>query len=134
MTAAQGISKYGFRSWYERELILCHSYLVTSLLCMVLVLVLFENVGFRSINAWTLGALLVIVLATVFGGVSLNRYAEILTGVMKLADECVCAQCRTYGRVQVTASGRTEHEAHPHWMRLQCGQCGHQWRVESRLV
>lgn len=133
MTAAQGISKYGFRSWYERELIICHSYLVTGLLCFVLVMVLLEQLDWRGPWLMTLLMLAAVAVVTVLGGTAFQRYAHILGGVVALADKCVCAQCHTYGIVEVVASGRTEQNAEPRWLRLQCRKCAHQWQVVSRL-
>lgn len=133
MTAAQGISKYGFRSWYERELIICHSYLVTGLLSFVLVMMLLEQLDWRGPWLMTLLVLSAVAGATVLGGAAFHRYAHILGGVVALADKCVCAQCRTYGIVEVVASGHTGQGAEPRWLRLQCRKCAHQWQVVSRL-
>lgn len=131
MTAAQGISKYGFRSWYERELILSHSYLVTSVLSLVLALVLYENLDLRGPVPSSLGSLVVIAGAVVVSGAALRRYLHMLGSAVALAENCVCAQCGTYGIVRVIASGRTEYDADPQWMRLCCKKCGHEWPVES---
>jgi len=133
MTAAQGISKYGFRSWYERELILCHSYLVTGVLCFVLVMMLVEQMDWRGPWLMMLLTLGGIAVAGVLGGGAFQRYIQILGGVIALGEKCVCAQCRTYGVVNVLASGRIEHDPQPQWMRLQCRKCGHQWQVSSAL-
>lgn len=133
MTAAQGISKYGFRSWYERELLICHSYLVTALLALVLALLLIEQLDWRGPWLMTLLMLAVLAGAAVLGGGALQRYLLILGGVLALADKCVCAQCRSYGIVQVIAHGRAAGDAQPQWLRLQCGKCAHQWQVLTHL-
>jgi len=133
MTAAEGISKYGFRSWYERELIICHGYLVTGLLCFVLVMMLVERMNWRGPWLMTLLMLTGIASAAVLGGGAFHRYAKILGGVVALGEKCVCAQCRTYGIVKVIDSGRSEEGAQPRWMRLQCRKCDHQWQVLSSL-
>lgn len=133
MTLAQGISKHGFRSWYERELVVCHSYLVTSLLCLILVLLLLENLDWRESWPGLLLKLAAVVAATLTGGGALQRYLHILGGVLALGQKCVCAQCHAYGIVQVVADGSTAHDAESQWLRLRCGKCGHLWQVTSRL-
>lgn len=133
MTVAQGISKHGFRSWYERELVVCHSYLVTSLLCLILLLLLVESLDWRAAWPALLLKLAVIAAAALLGGAALQRYLQILGGVLALGQKCVCGQCHAYGIVQVIATGCTPHDAEPQWMRLQCGKCGYQWQVTSRL-
>ena len=134
LTVAQGISKYGFRSWYERKLIVCHSYLVTALLSLVLVMLLVEQLDWHGPWPMTLLVLAMMAGAAVLGAAAFHRYVHILVSVLALADKCVCAQCRTYGLVQVVAAGRTAQGAEPQWLRLQCKQCGHQWQVVSQLA
>lgn len=133
MTAARGISKYGFRSWYERELLICHSYLVTALLALVLALLLVEQIDWRAPLLTTLLMLAGLAVTAVLGGGALHRYLLVLGSVLALADKCVCAQCRTYGIVTVVASGRAAGDSQPQWLRLQCGKCAYQWQVLTRL-
>jgi hypothetical protein len=48
MTSAEGISKHGFRGWYERQLIEGHVYFVTWFLSLILVVACPELIDWRQ--------------------------------------------------------------------------------------
>ena len=45
MEPAAGIRKLGFKRWFERQLIESHVYLATVFLCLILVIVVFEQLA-----------------------------------------------------------------------------------------
>jgi ABC-type nickel/cobalt efflux system permease component RcnA len=123
MGLGEGIRKHGFRKWYERELIQSHAHLVLTLLCSIGLLSVFEI--FRSATMseklFDLGA------ALLFGGVgvwSLRRYLYLLMHAENSANQAVCAQCETYGRLTIA-----REEAGGRRLLVQCKRCGHQWRM-----
>jgi hypothetical protein len=136
MTPAEGISKFGFRRWYERQLIEGHVYFVTCFLSMIVVAVCLDQIDWRH----PLRELLL--LAYVMGGVllclgSIRRYNFLLTRAECFGAQSVCAACATYGVVQVlAASARREAPgekgfADNAWVRVRCKKCGHEWRIDN---
>src|SRR5262247_3022191 len=104
MTCADGIRKYGFRRWYERQLIEGHLYLVTGFLSLIMVFACFEELSFRAPGFKTF-----LMLALTIGGAilctgSLRRYLFVLARTQQLAEQSVCGRCGTYGRLQVNGS------------------------------
>ena len=65
MNRADGIHKFGFRRWYERQLIESHAYLVTCFLSMILVAACIEIFSFRGSVSEQL-MLLVLLMAGAF--------------------------------------------------------------------
>lgn len=130
-TPAQGISRLGFRVWYERQLIESHVWFVTAFLCAVLIMALLEDLNLRGPGPLSLVSLAVIVAATGLGAVALRRYMRLLNRAESLAEQCVCPGCGSYGVIRVLdAQGGTADE-HPQWMQVACKKCDRQWRIES---
>ena len=134
MTPAEGIGKLGFRRWYERQLIEGHASLVTCLLSLILVAVCLEQVDFR---ASLVRSALMIALVAVGAAVcvrSVMRYGFLLFRAEALGAQSSCAQCRTYGVLQVLSAGRPQPDgdgdSNP-WIRVRCKKCGHEWRMEN---
>ena len=131
MTPAEGIHRHGFRRWYERQLIEGHAYFVTCFLSMLVVAVCLEQIDWRH----PLGELASI--GYIFGGtllcvVSLRRYSRILVRAESLGGQSTCAQCSTYGALQVIGSGGPGPAAEPGdsgWIGVKCNKCGHEWRM-----
>jgi hypothetical protein len=136
MTPAEGITKLGFRRWYERQLIEGHLYFVTCFLSMILVAVCLEQMDWKrplgdlALVAYVAGGLFLCLL-------SIRRYNYLLMRAECLAEQSVCAQCATYGVLQVLAAGaapqETQEAANPDnlWLRVRCKKCGHEWRMDN---
>jgi hypothetical protein len=138
MTPAQGITKLGFRRWYERELIEGHVYFVTCFLSMMLIAVCLDHIDWRgplTQLAFTLAALML-------GGAlcigSLRRYNFLLARAECFGAQSSCAQCKAYGVLQVTAAGTAEQSEgrvvapeDNSWIRVRCKKCGHEWRMDN---
>ena len=134
MTPAEGIGKLGFRRWYERQLIEGHVSLVTCLLSLILVAVCLEQVDFR---ASLVKSALMIALVTAGAAVcvrSVMRYGFLLLRAEALGAQSSCAQCRTYGVLQVLSASTSQPGAEGDdnaWIRVRCKRCGHEWRMEN---
>ena len=137
METAEGITRLGFRRWYERQLIEGHLYLVSCFLCMILVVACLEALSFREPGLRPL-----LMLGLSFGGgwlglFSWTRYQSIMSRAERLGDQSTCAHCRHYGSLQVTASGplspldyARDQERADVWLRVRCRKCGHEWSME----
>jgi len=130
-TPAQGIARLGFRTWYERQLIESHIYFVTGFMSAVLIMALLEDLNLRNTAPMSLLSLVVIIAATLVGGGAIRRYMHLLFRAEALAEQCVCADCSSYGVIRVLDAGVIDAEENPQWMRVACKKCGHQWRLES---
>ena len=131
MTSAQGITKYGFRVWHERQLIECHIYLIACVISAVLALALTEVVSQRGPGSASGFLLVAIAAAGLLSVVALRRYVQLLRRAMSLAEQCVCPGCRAYGLVNVIATGSAFGSVDPPWMRVACQKCGYQWPLQE---
>ena len=134
MQAAPGISKLGFRRWFERQLIESHLYLVTCFLCLIAAMALTEEVSFRAGGLRPFALTLLIAVIGAVGVFALNRYRMMLFRALELSHRSVCGKCRAYARFNVLDSGpRAVDDAverDPSWLRVKCRGCGHEWTVE----
>jgi hypothetical protein len=140
MDPTSSIRRLGFRKWYERELIKCHGALVTCLLCGLTVAAMFERVNVRELGLQLLVSVLIVVSASLLGLASWRSYITILQRAERYGESSNCpnADCRTYGRFQVIATGMdavpgpTAEAVAPldaAWLRVQCNKCGTAWRM-----
>ena len=126
MTAAEGITKLGFRRWYERQLIESHGYLVTCVLSMMAVAACVEMIEWRGPVLRTAVMLCVIVGGTALGLASLRRYNSLLMRAECFGSQSSCAQCQTYGALKVLNAGNDNA-----WIRVCCKKCGNEWRMDN---
>ena len=134
MEPAAGIRKLGFKRWFERRLIESHVYLVTSFLCLILVIAVFEQLGSRVGELERILMLVAIIGGGALGIVSLNRYIAILFRALRLAERSTCKNCGAYARFSVLDSTRAHIEdiAGDHdglWLKVKCNTCGNEWTM-----
>jgi len=127
-----GIRKWGFRRWFERQLTESHVYLVSCILCLILV---FAAAGELGSAAGGLKRALMSGLAVggaVLGLVCLERYRAILSRALHLSGRSTCKNCATYGRFQVLDSTRGDlpEEVRKPWLKVKCANCGHEWIMD----
>ena len=133
MSPAHGISKLGFRRWYERQLIESHAYLVTGFLCMIVIAAFLEGFSMREGIAPALTGLATMFTAGAIGFGAFKRYIDLLNRAEHIAEHSVCKSCSTYGRLQVLGSSREPRASEADgadWMRVECRKCGHQWLID----
>lgn len=135
-TPAHGITRLGFRIWYERQLIEGHVWFVTGFLCTVLIMALMEELNLRGPEPLSLQTLAMIVAAIWIGIVAIRRYMRLMVRAESLAEQCVCPGCGSYGVIRVldcgvVESGVVEADEQPQWMRVSCKKCDRQWRIQS---
>lgn len=135
--AAAGIRKRGFRKWYEGRLIESHAHLVTTFLCLIVVLGAIEQGGPLT-SLWT--GLWLLGITMVFGGLgawSWRRYFVILRTAEFLGDRSHCPQCTAYGRFEIlrTAPREDIDDTLPAellaipTLHVRCRKCAHLWRM-----
>ena len=138
MDLAEGIRKIGFRRWYERQLIETHFYLVSCILCLILVLACLEGFSFRA-PGWDP----LLRLGAMFGGGaacvwSLTRYFAALGFAEHVARRSVCAKCAAYGLLDVISVREMAHPASlgghaglgSAAVGVRCRQCGNEWTIK----
>jgi hypothetical protein len=119
MTAepARSIERLGFRRWYERQLIECHLWLVTCLLCALAALALIDGLDFRAELFTSLLRGAMAFCAGLLSWLTLQRYVSMLVRANRLAERATCPGCGTYGRF-----GFVEGQ-----VRVRCRGCEHEW-------
>jgi hypothetical protein len=137
VTPADGIRKFGFRRWYERQLIEGHMYFVTCILSMILVAVCLEQIDWSAV-----GQELALVVY-IFGGgalafASLRRYNFLLFRAECFGNQSTCGNCQVYGVVSVLDAGVADADREGDapakdnsWIRVRCKKCGHEWRMDN---
>jgi hypothetical protein len=126
MKLVDGLSKLGFRKWYERELLQSHAHLALCFMCLVGVFAAFEAlVRFRSLADQVIDVL-AIALCTAAGLWSLRRYLYLLGHAEMAANQADCPKCGTYGRLLLLRAQDEGAVVH-----VRCKSCGHEWPIES---
>jgi hypothetical protein len=124
MKLSAGISKHGFRKWYERELLRSHAHMALTFVCMVGVLAAFEAASrYRS---WMDQAVDVaaIFICGISGLWALRRYLYLLMHAESVASQADCPSCGTYAQFQLVQADTQSDQA-----RVCCRQCGHHWTI-----
>jgi hypothetical protein len=119
---AHSISKLGFRKWYERRLIEGHAWLVTALLCAIVISVTVELLSFRQPFLIWLGNAGVIFVAGLIVWHGVRRFLYILREAERLGSQSTCKSCRKYAAFTVIAESPR--------MSVRCRKCGHEWTFE----
>jgi hypothetical protein len=136
MELAEGIRRIGFGRWYQRQLIESHLYLVTSFLCLVVVLACFEGFNLRM-PAWET----VLRLAAMLAGAAvcvwtLRRYLAMLDFAVRAAERSRCEKCAAYSALELSAApasrlampgGEEVGDLPP--VGVRCRKCGHEWMI-----
>ena len=126
MRLAEGISKHGFRKWYERELLQSHAHLLLTFLCMFGLFAGFE--ALRDNPSWTDQAIDIVVIALCCGiGVwALRRYLYLLSHAEASAHQADCPQCKVYGRFKLVSEDRAKSK-----LAVRCNKCEHRWTIDE---
>ena len=127
LDVAEGIRRFGFRRWYERQLIESHLYFVTAFLSLIVVVA-----GLESYNASAQATTRLLMVALIVGGVvlcawSFKRYQFMLGRAVRAAEHSTCSKCATYGALEVV---RWPSEGKPApALRVRCRKCAHEWQI-----
>jgi hypothetical protein len=126
------IRKFGFRKWYERQLIESHLYLVTCFLGIIMAASAVELYGRRE---------MAVALALGLGGCLLaffgwERYKRIMMVAEHIGDHAHCPGCNAYAKFDVLDAGKALQQepvniADPGevWLKVHCRKCGNEWTI-----
>lgn len=113
------IARLGFRKWYERRLLEAHAWLVTALLCAIVLALSIELIASeKSLVGW-IGTAGLIFVAGLLVWHGVTRFLSLLAEAEHLASQSTCESCRRYGAFKVI----TEQPR----MSVRCRKCGHEW-------
>jgi hypothetical protein len=121
MEPAHSIGKLGFRRWYERQLTEGFAWLVTCLLCAVVIAAGIESIWPRLMTWRALAMLVFVYLVGLICSFALRRFLLLLTRAERVASQSTCAHCGTNGRYEVL--GETAR------MQVRCRKCAHEWTI-----
>lgn len=122
---AEGVRRFGFRKWYERELIFSHAYLALALLALAGMLGAIEVFAGATLLLKLLDfAFIAICGATVF--VAAKGYLKSLADAEWVASQAVCSACETYGRFSIELESRRTGE-----VRVCCKHCSNRWLIQT---
>ena len=137
MKLAEGISKIGFRRWYERQLIESHLYLISCFLCLVTVLASFEGFSLRTPGWETVMRFVAMGAGSAVCVWTLRRYLTMLDFAVRAAARSVCEKCAAYGAFELsgaithrTAAQGDDEEGGQLSAGVRCRKCGHEWTIE----
>ena len=134
MQVTRYIERYGFRRWYERQLIESHAYLALAFVALILLLAGMEllsdaEAGFRTI----------VLLAAAAGGmlmvVSWRRFSTLLARAEHFGEAATCPQCKAWGKFRVLAQESSNENdppeaGRPHWLSVRCKKCEAVWKLQ----
>ena len=124
---ADGIRRFGFRKWYERELLSSHAHMALALLASVALIASFE-----AFKGGTWGEKLVdtafVLICAAIALWALRRYLYLLMHAEEMANQANCGQCQAYGLLLVPEDARSQaHRLVP----VCCKRCGFRWDMED---
>ena len=122
---AEGVRRYGFRKWYERELLSSHAHLLLTLLSSVALIGLLEAFQDASPADKLLNVLLFIASGAI-GLWALRRYLYLLTHAEAVANQANCPGCGTYARFEVMGEDRRSGQT-----AVRCRACRQEWTIEA---
>jgi len=128
------IQKFGFRRWYERQLIESHAYLALGFIALIMMLAGVEVMGDMKSSTGYLSILLMAALGGVLMLVAWRRFNALLARAEQFAEAATCPSCKTWGKFRVLGQEATTEDdppeaGRPRWLRVRCAKCGNQWRL-----
>jgi hypothetical protein len=117
------IARLGFRKWYERRLLEAHAWLVTALLCAILLALSMELLASEKSAIGWLGTAGLIFVAGLIVWHGVRRFLHLLTEAEHLASQSTCESCRRYAAFKVISESPQ--------MSVRCRKCGHEWTFNA---
>lgn len=122
---AEGVRRFGFRKWYERELLSSHAHLLLALLCSIGLIGLLEVFRAGSPAEKLLDVLLFIASGAI-GLWALRRYLYLLMHAEEVANQANCPDCGAYARFDVLGEDRRSGQT-----LVRCRACRHEWTIDA---
>ena len=121
---ADGVRRYGFRKWYERELLSGHAHMVLALLCSIALMGSLEAFSGANPAERLLDAALFL-LSAVIGLWALRRYLYLLMHAEEVANQANCPDCGVYARFDVVSEDARNGQTG-----VRCRRCAREWVIE----
>jgi hypothetical protein len=122
---AEGVKRFGFRKWYERQLLSSHAHMVLAFLSTIALVASME--AFRGANGDTrLVDVLFVVVCAAIGAWALRRYVFLLMRAEQTANQASCPDCGEYGRFRVVGQRPRLEE-----IDVRCDRCARDWVICS---
>jgi len=122
---ADGVRRFGFRRWYERELLSSHAHLLLTLLCSIALIGMLEVFKGGTLEEKLLDVLLFIASGAI-GLWALRRYLYLLMHAEDVANQANCPACNAYARFDVVSEDRRLGHTG-----VRCRQCAREWSIEA---
>src|SRR5512145_3133122 len=101
MRVTEYVHRYGFRRWYERQLIESHAYLALAFVALILLLAGIEVLGEAKGGMGYVATLSAAALGGVLMVVAWRRFTVLLTRAELFAEGATCSACRAWGKFRV---------------------------------
>ncbi len=122
---AEGVRRFGFRKWYERELLSSHAHLLLTLLCSIALIGMLEVFKGGTLEEKLLDVLLFVASGAI-GLWSLRRYLYLLMHAEEVANQANCPDCGAYARFEVLGEARRSSQTE-----VRCRACTRTWTIEA---
>jgi hypothetical protein len=122
---AEGVQRYGFRKWYERELLSSHAHLLLTVLCCIALIGTLEVFAGASLEDKLLNVGMFVASGAI-GLWALRRYLYLLMHAEEVANQASCPGCASYARFEVLAEDRRNGAT-----AVRCRSCHHEWTIET---
>ena len=124
---ADGIRRFGFRKWYERELLASHAHMALALLASVALIASFEAFKGGSWAEKLVDTAFVLVCASIALW-ALRRYLYLLMHAEEMANQANCGQCQAYGLLTVPEDNQPDARQ---LVPVCCKRCGFRWNMQD---
>lgn len=134
MQPSDYIQRFGFRRWYERQLIESHAYLALGFVALILMLAGAEVLGDMKSGASYVSTLLMSATGGLLLLVSWKRFKVLLARAERFAEAAECPSCKTWGKFRVLGQEAAPEDdppeaGRPRWLRVCCAKCGGEWKI-----
>jgi hypothetical protein len=134
MPVTEYIRRFGFRRWYERQLIESHAYLALGFIALIMMLAGAEVMSDMKSGMGYLSILLMAALGGILMVVAWRRFNALLARAEQFAEAATCASCGAWGKFRVLGQEITSEDdppesGRPHWLRVRCAACGNEWKI-----
>jgi len=96
------------------------------LFCTIGLLGAFEVFSRHAPLSDQLSVVLSVLFCVAVGVYSLRRYLYLLMRAEAVANQAVCPQCQTYGRLALLSDDRRSQQ-----VSVRCKHCGHDWPIDG---
>ena len=126
MKLDDGIRRFGFLTWYSRELTQAHLRLVLLLFSAIGLFAALELLGREAPLAQHVLNTVLFLVCLGIGLWSLRRYLYLMMRAEGIARQAVCGNCNAYGKLKLSPP-----EACGGKVTVACRRCAHAWQISD---